>query len=135
MIISNYFYGDFLFDLIMGIPFYTIFRFQEIKIDNNDIYNESHYLIKILICLKAFKIFKLNKIKNNRVVYYFNRKFAKNYYLERIYQISNFIIIIFSIFNLIICFHIYMAKLSYPNWIISSNLQDKSFIEISLWQQ
>ena len=133
MIFSNYFYGDFLFDLIMAIPYYTIFRFQKMdKIGYNTLYNEDHYLLKILICFKAFKIFKLNKSKNNRVTFFFNRKFAKSYYLERIYQISNFILIICAIFNLIICFHIYMAELSYPNWIVSSNLQEKSFIEIYL---
>ena len=131
MIIKNYFYGDFSFDLILAIPFYTIFRF--IKYENTvykAIYNESHFLLKILICFKAFKIFKLNKIKNNRVVYFLNRKFAKNYYLERIYQITNFVIIICSIFNIVICFHIYFAQQSYPNWIVLSNLQDKSFIDI-----
>ena len=131
MIIKNYFYGDFLFDLILAIPFYTIFRF--LKSENaiyKTIYNESHFLLKILICFKTFKIFKLNKIKYNRVVYFLNRKFAKNYYLERIYQITNFVIIICSIFNIIICFHIYFAEQSYPNWIVLSNLQDKSFIDI-----
>ena len=131
MIIKNYFYGNFLFDLILAIPFITIYRFQK-NIDNDykTIYNENHFLLKILICFKAFKIFKLNKEKNNRIIYYFNRKFAKYYYLERIYQIFNFIIIIYSIFNLIICFHIYFSELSYPNWITLSNLQDKSFSDI-----
>ena len=132
-IISNYFYGDFLFDLIMAVPYFTIFRFQNgAKQEFYGLYNESHFLLKILICFKAFKIFKINKIKNNRVFYFFNRKFAKNYYLERIYQMANFIIIILSIFNLFICFHMYMAELSYPNWIVSSNLKDKSFIDIYL---
>ena len=131
MIIKNYFYGNFLFDLILAIPFFTIYRFQK-NIDNDykTIYNENHFLLKILICFKAFKIFKLNKEKNNRIIYYFNRKFAKYYYIERIYQIFNFIIIIYSIFNLIICFHIYFSELSYPNWITLSNLQDKSFSDI-----
>jgi hypothetical protein len=131
MIIKNYFYCNFLFDLILAIPFFTIYRFQK-NIDNDykTIYNENNFLLKILICFKAFKIFKLNQIKNNRVVYFFNRKFAKNYYLERIYQIINFIIIICSIFNLIICFHIYFSEQSYPNWITLSNLQDKSFTDI-----
>ena len=133
MIITHYLYGDFFFDLIMAIPFYSIFKYKNVEKSQFDsIYNESHFLLKILICFKAIKIFKLNNSKNNRVIYFFNRKFAKNYYLERVYQITNFIVIIISVFNLFISFHIYMAQLSYPNWIFSSNLQDKSFIEIYL---
>ena len=133
MIITNYLYGDFFFDLIMAIPFYSIFKFKNYEKSQFDsIYNESHFVLKILICFKAFKIFKVNKDKNNRVVYFFNRKFAKNYYIERVYQITNFVIIILSVFNLFISFHIYMAQLSFPNWIFSSNLQDKKFIDIYL---
>ena len=133
MIIENYFCGDFIFDLIMAIPFYTLLKN---RIDNSEIYdskyNEQFYLLKILVCFKAFKIFKLNKIKNNRVTYFFNTTFTKNYYLESIYQIANFFIIICSMFNLIICIHIYMAELSYPNWIVSFNLENKSFLDIYL---
>ena len=133
MIISNYLYGYFLEDLIFAIPFYSIFKFKiGEKNEINNIYNEKYFVLKILICFKAFKIFKLTKEKNNRIVYFFNRKFAKNYYLDRVYQICIFIIIISSIFNLFISFHIYMGQLSYPNWIVSSNLQDKSFINIYL---
>ena len=133
MIIENYFSGDFIFDLIMAIPFYTILKN---RIDNNIIYDtkydEQFYMLKILVCFKAFKILKLNKIKNNRVTYFFNKTFTKNYYFERIYQIVNFFIIICSMFNLIICIHIYIAELSYPNWIVSFNLENKSFIDIYL---
>ena len=31
--------------------------------------------------------------------------------------------------NLFICFHIYLAEISYPNWIVSSNIGDYSFID------
>ena len=133
MIISNYFSSYFILDLIMAVPYYTILRFQKItKYDYNTIYNERYSLLKILICFKAFKIFKLNRVKNNRVVYYFNKKFAKNYFMEGLYQLLNFIFSIISLFNLIICLHIYMAELSYPNWIVSNNLTDKHFIDIYL---
>ena len=131
MIINHYLYGDFLFDLIMAIPFYSIFKYiNSEKIDINNIYNENNYLYKVAICLKAFKIFKLNQNKNNRLIYFFSRRFAKYYYLERIYQITNFTIMVLSIFNLFIGFHIYMAQLSYPNWIIKSGLGDQSFLDI-----
>ena len=133
LIISNYLYGYFFEDLIFAIPFHSIFKYYiEGKNEIDDTYNEKYFVLKILICFKAFKIFKLTKEKNNRIVYFFNRKFAKNYYLDRVYQICIFIIIISSIFNLVISFHIYMGQLSYPNWIVSSNLQDKSFINIYL---
>ena len=133
MIISNYFSSDFTLDLIMAIPYYTILRFQKIvKYDYKTIYNESHTLLKILVCFKAFKIFKLIKVKNNRVVYFINRKLSKNYVVEGIYQMVNFMIITLSMFNFIICLHIYMAQQSYPNWIVSNNLADKHFIDIYL---
>ena len=137
MISSHYLSSDFITDLIMAIPFFTILKFIEnnddYKFNNyNTAYNENHFLIKIFICFKAFKIFKIHKIKNNRVFYFFNKKFTKNYYLERVYHIINFVFIICSLFNLIICYHIYFADLSYPNWIVKSNLQDKTFIEIYL---
>ena len=131
MIISKYLSSDFFLDLIMAIPFYTILRFQKIdKNDNISKYNESYFLLKIFISFKAFKIFKLNRIKNNRVVYFINQKFSKNYFIERIYQIACFILLILTLFNLIICLHIYMAEISYPNWIVSNDLIDSSFLDI-----
>ena len=133
LIASNYLTGNFIFDLIMAIPFYSILRYKESeKYEYNTAYNESHFWLKILICFKALKIFKINKSKNNQVFYFFNKRFSKNYYIERLYQIINFILLVCSMLHLIICFHIYMAEQSYPNWIVSFNLQDKSFIEIYL---
>ena len=133
MIISNYFSTDFTLDLIMAIPYFTILRFQKTtKYDYKTIYNETHSFLKILVCFKAFKVFKIIKVKNNRVVYFLNRRFTKNYFIEGIYQMVNFIVLILASFNFIICLHIYMAEQSYPNWIVSSNLEDKGFIDIYL---
>ena len=131
MIISHYFSTDFILDLIMAIPFYTILRLQKtVEYDYKTMYNEKYSWLKILSCIKAFKIFKLNQVKNNRVVYYFNRKFSKNYFVEGIYQMFNFILLLLSMFNFIICLHIYMAEQSYPNWIVETNLENKSFLDI-----
>ena len=139
MIFKHYLFGYFLIDLIEAIPLYTILKYcylnRDEKKDNihyEIFYNEKYISIKIMICLKALKIFKINDRKNNRVFFYFNNKFSENYLSERIYQICNFVITIISVLNIFICFHIYMGKLSYPNWILSSKLQDKSFIEIYL---
>ena len=133
MIIKHYLSGNFGFDLIMAFPFYTLLKYsEEKKVNYETLFNEKHFFLKIIICFKAFKIFKLKNSKNNRIVYFLSGKFTKNYYLERLYQISNFILIMLSVFNLFICFHIYMAEQSYPNWIVANDLQDKSFIEIYL---
>ena len=131
IITKNYLTGNFILDLIMAIPFYSILKSKNTeKFAYNVGYSEKYFWLKILMCFKAFKIFKISKIKNNRVTYFLNKKFTKNYYLERLYQIINFTIIMLSLFNLIICYHIYIAELSYPNWIVSFDLQDKSFFDI-----
>ena len=133
MILKHYLSGYFLFDLIEAIPFYTILYYINSKNDNNNIeilFNEKYFLIKLLTCFKSIKIFKLNDRKNNRAIYFLNKTFSDTYTSERIYQISNFIIITISILNIFICCHIYIGKLSYPNWILSTKMQDKPFIEI-----
>ena len=135
MVIKNYLLGNFLFDLIEAIPFYTILKYVYLDKENNKsniLFNEYHFGIKILTCLKAFKIFKINNRQNNRAFYFFSQKSSDDYFSERIYQISIFSLSTISVLNIFICFHIYMAKLSYPNWILSSKLQDKPFIEIYL---
>ena len=82
--------------------------------------------------MKGIKIFKINDRKNNRIVYFINKQFSEGYTLERIYQILNFLVITLSVLNIFICFHIYIGKLSYPNWILSTKLQDKPFFDIYL---
>ena len=138
MIIKNYLLGDFLMDFMLAIPFYTILRYGYLNNDkklmgkNEELFNEKHFTIKIFTCFKALKIFKINDRRNNRAIHYLNKKFSDNYISERIYQISNFIIITISVLNIFIYFHIYIGKLSYPNWIFSFKVHDKSFIEVYL---
>ena len=136
MILKNYLFGHFLFDLIEAIPFYTILKYaylnKEQEYTHNILFNENHFAIKIFICFKALKIFKINDRRNNRAFHFLNHKFSDNYLSERIFQISNFVITTLSVLNIFICFHIYIGKLSYPNWILSSKLQDSSFIDIYL---
>jgi len=135
MVIKNYLLGNFLFDLIEAIPFYTILKYVYLNKEENQsniLFNEYHFGLKISTCLKALKIFKINNRQNNRAFYFFSQKSSDDYFSERIYQISIFSITTISVLNIFVCFHIYMAKLSYPNWILSSKLQDKPFIEIYL---
>ena len=135
MVIRHYLLGNFSIDLIEAIPFYTILKYVDLNNDNNEskiLFNETHFYLKIFTCFKALKIFKINNRKNNRAFYLFSQKASDNYKSERFYQISVFSITIISVLNIFICFHIYMGKLSYPNWILSSKLQDEPFMKIYL---
>ena len=134
MVIKNYLFGNFILDLIEAIPFYTIYRHAFYNKNEKTLYdvlfNENYFALKMLVSFKAIKIFKIYDRKNNRAFYYFSKKSSDNYLSERIYQILIFVILTLSILNIFISFHIYMGKLSYPNWILSSHLQDASFIDI-----
>ena len=136
MVIANYLWGYFLMDLIEAIPFFSILRYinlkNKINDKNEDLFSEKYFILKIFSCFKAFKIFKINERRNNYILNAINNKLSESYLFERIYQISNFAIITLSVLNIFICLHIYMGKLSYPNWIVSFKFQDKSFIEIYL---
>ena len=136
MILKNYLFGNFLFDLIQAIPFYTIYKYAYVNKEEESpydmLFNETHLAIKIFTCFKSFKIFKINDRKNNRFFHFLNVKVSDNYISERIYQITNFALITMSVINIFICFHIYIGKLSYPNWILSSGLKDSTFMEIYL---
>ena len=63
---------------------------------------------------------------------FLNAKLSKNYLSESIFQITNIALITMSVVNIFICFHIYIDKMSYPNWILSSRLQDSSFYGLYL---
>ena len=134
MIVRNYLIGNFFMDFLEAIPFYTIYRYSfydKKELFFQDIlFNENNFALKLLVCFKAIKIFKIKDRRNNRAFYYFSQKTSDNYLSERIYQISLFAIITISVLHVFISFHIYMAKQSYPNWIISAHLQDGSFISI-----
>ena len=136
IIIKHYLYGYFFIDLIQAIPFYSILKYINSKYNDNNkytvLFNEKHFMIKLLVCLKALKIFKINNRNNNKAIYFINKYFSDSYISERIYNISNLAIITLSVLNIFVCFHIYIGKLSYPNWILSTKVQDKSFLDIYL---
>ncbi len=81
--------------------------------------------------LKILKIFKIFSYKHNKALCkLYEILFTKNYSIEKTFNSIIFLIIIISIFHVFICFHIFLGKQSYPNWIISNNLINSSFIDI-----
>ena len=77
--------------------------------------------------LKIIKIFKIMDIKANRGINYFNIVISENYTLEKVMNMLKFIVLCILGFNIFICYHIFIGKQSYPNWIIATNNQDKEF--------
>ena len=128
-IIFHYLKTDFLSDLIEGIPLYTYINFicSSSKEANNCFrYNmpNAFIILKMLINLKIFKIFKVrNKRKNVAYNYLFNL-FSENYYLEKL--IDNFINFSFCFlaFHFFVCLNIYLSKQTFPNWLIINQSQD-----------
>ena len=130
-IVLNYLKEYFLFDLLEGIPIFSIIRiFME---PNNNIYSyNSEKAIKFLsiaLFIKPFKIFKIIRKKHNRALEEFYSYLSENYYLEQLTKFLIYFLIFFLFVHLFICLHIFLAFQSYPNWIIHTNIINDSFFE------
>ena len=132
-IIMNYLKTDCLFDFLEAIPIVSYSNFLCMKnkgINNCFGYNMSNYLIilKILNNIKIIKIFKVRNKQKNVTLNNFLNLFSENYLLEN--SIDNIINILhyFLAFNFFICLNIFLAKQTYPNWLITVNTQDESLL-------
>ena len=130
-IVLNYLKEYFLFDLLEGIPIFSIIRiFME---PNNNIYSyNSEKAIKFLsiaLFIKPFKIFKIIRKKHNRALEEFYSYLSENYYLEQLTKFLIYFLIFFLFVHLFIFLHIFLAFQSYPNWIIHTNIINDSFFE------
>lgn len=130
-IIKKYFNGWFIFDLIGAIPFYSIIKMKEQKCIHyfsptyyNYILNNTNYL---LLCNRLLKMIK--SITYNQAFNYISNVLNDFKYYN---QISFFFSISFIllIFHLTSCIYIFIGRNSYPNWIMVTNLDTKSFHHI-----
>ena len=130
-IIKKYLYGWFIFDFIGAIPVYSLIKLSERKCDNlmnasyyNHILNNINYLY---LCNRLFKIIK--SINYNQAFNFMSNKLNDNKYFSQISLLLQ-ICFILSILNLSSCIYIFIGRNSYPNWIISTNLEFKNFSDI-----
>ena len=129
-IFFNYLRNHFLFDLLEGIPLYTIIRMlmkqnQTIYLGYSQIESIS---ITLLLLIKPLKIFKIIKRRNNKVLEELFMYFNDNYNLERLFKFLIYFLIFFLFLHLFICFHIYLALQSYPNWLIHIDIINENFL-------
>ena len=133
MIIKNYLAGDFLLDFLEGIPIFSISKYicmykYEYNQTNCYIYKMSSWFItlKILSNLKVFKIVKILGTKKNQALDNFYELISENYSIERTTELIINSLIFFIIIHCFVCFHIFIGKNTYSNWLLSTNSQDES---------
>ena len=131
-IILHNLYNYFMVDLICSIPFYSIFKIIEkdeqkcflinlsIKLDN---------LYKIFEIVKILKIIKIVDKKTNLAI---NNiiKFLDKFPCFENYEFLFEFFLSLSVIHITTCIHIFISRNSYPNWIISNNLIESSYISI-----
>ena len=137
-IVKHYIKKYFFSDLIAALPVYT-FSFYLCKNSNPDgdicishSIDFKYSCLKVCLGLKLIKIFKVLDKKSNRAINYFHAKISENYTFEKKMKIILFSLMCILGFNIFICFHIYIGRHTYPNWILSTNNQDKDFLNLYL---
>jgi hypothetical protein len=137
-IVKHYLKRYFIADLITALPVYTCsFYFcKKYKPDGDICFNNGidfkYNTLKILLGLKVIKLFKVFNKKSNRGINYYYEKISENYTLEKTMKMLLFSLMVILGFNIFICYHIYIGRQNYPNWIIDTNNQDKTFINLYL---
>ena len=125
-IAKRYLFGWCLFDIISAIPVYSLTKMNEPYCDDNTntlyynvVLNNIHYLFLCNRLLKLLKLFSDNQAW----------KFISN-------RLSEFWILIFNICLIVLalnysaCLYIFIARNSYPNWILKAGLEITEFKNI-----
>jgi len=126
-IIKHYLTSWFLFDLIASAPIYSIYKVYEPICSNdkfltkyyNVILDDLHYL---LICNRLFKVIKI--FLNNQAWKILSNKLNDNW------TMTVNIFLVLAALNYTACLYIFIARNSYPNWILHSNLESHPFSDI-----
>ncbi len=127
IIIRKYLSGWFLFDLLSSIPVYLITKIYEPICSENELFsnyynivlNKPQYLLISNRLFKTLKVFNYNqawKITSNKLNVYG--------------RIIMYVFLVFAIFNYTTCLYIFIARNSYPNWILHTNLETHPFKDI-----
>ena len=78
--------------------------------------------------IKIIKIFKIRNKKRNTTFYYILDFFSENYSFEKLLNNLIDFTLVFLAFHFFICLNIFLAKQTYPNWLITINTQDKNLL-------
>ena len=135
-IVKHYLKRYFFPDIITAIPIFSFSYFLCKKDDPDGLIcfmsgiDLRHNFLKICLGLKTIKLFKVLDRKYNRGINYYYDKISENYTLEKTMKMALFGLLCILGFNIFICYHIYIGRQNYPNWITATNNQDKNFLHL-----
>ena len=126
-IIKKYLSEWFILDLFSAIPIYIINKLSEPVCNDNDLHSTYYNVILnnksyLFISNRLLKLIKV--LVDNQALKTFSNKIADRYKI--IFTIFSGI----SALNYSACLYIFIARNSYPNWILKSNLNTKNFFHI-----
>ena len=135
----HYIRSQLKFDLIETLPFSSINSFlcshyDKFRPDGSYcLYNGidgKFIVLKLMKCLKILKIAKAMSKRTNIAIYKLSEYMSENSWGEKYFKMSVFLLLCILGLNIFVCFHIFIGKQSYPNWIILVNQEDASFFSL-----
>ena len=126
-IIKHYLRTEFALDFIEAIPSYIISRIMCNKKECDTFYlSNLEIILSILLIMKSFKIFKALSQKRNKIMEILYESISEYYYFEQLLSSIIYVFRCFCFFHTLICIHIFLGKNTFPNWLTSLSIQDKS---------
>jgi len=129
-IIFHYLSSYFFIDLICSIPFYSIF---DIMYNNKNCFKfnlsiKLNNLYRIFEMFKSLKCLKIMSKKRNSGINAIIK--LVDYYSFFDYKFFCKLFLSLFVLHITTCLHIFISRNSVPNWIISNNLIESSYISI-----
>jgi hypothetical protein len=84
--------------------------------------------LKMASFLKILKIIKILGTKKNQALEHFFELISENYSFERATELIINSMVFSGIIHCFVCFHIFIGKHSYSNWLILTNSEKESII-------
>ena len=125
LIIKHYFFSWFFFDLILAVPFNSIFNLiNYYKYLNKKIFIFVDDYYSLCFIFRLIRIFKLLKIYLNNSFVEFIFYYISQYDILLIWSGALFYIFIFLLcIHILSCIFIFLAHVSFPNFIDAQNLE------------
>ena len=134
LIIKNYFQNWFISDFICCIPFYTILKLFKKETLFNGCYDNCYFdfkgnnLYHLLALIKIAKILKV--LSSNIFLKSISNQLMKNNFINDWGNVFKYLFLFISILNIGSSVFIFVARNSYPNWILDLDINKTNFVNI-----